>query len=550
MTTTSNNSGGGANGSVGTAGSISRNDPAALVYQQGGTSLSAAITAGSFALVASALDYWAALTPTGATTDAYLAQPVGVHALNFGPHVLTDLNAYANPDGINSILQWTSVPTLDNPATFDDTTTTTTGGTTTTTSATPHLLLHSNQARAYSRIDVGNAIAAIEGTIALNYLFKNNDMALIDTNHNGLITAQEIQNFVDSSATAGLPEAGAMARLLGGTARIPGSGTTGVGQTPDQPDVLQRRFNFFDYAANGSLKGVVSIAALKQLSTKLLPQPGDFTIIDRQRSSAIRYLLSPQTVRATQDLQYLKPNAVFIPASKVQKYANFTPARFGVGRNINPLTAGPAISLYDGPTPTHSAVVKKAAPVAAIAAAPAPTAIVTETTPAPTVTVVPPKLTVPTSQAGIVQAIQAIIANQKPAVATPPTTAAAQTGTATAKPATATTTATTATATAPLASTAGVVGSNSASVYTPSKVVVPNVGANALNPPTPAGSLPPAPLSRAARIAAHQAKVEAYHVKLAAFHALHPNANKPKPENAFQKFFNNLGIPLFKKKTK
>ncbi len=66
-------------------------------------------------------------------------------------------------------------------------------------------------------MSIGNAIASIEGTIAINYLINHHDFPLIDTNNDGLITAEEIQNFTDTAAQKGLAEAGAMARLLGGT---------------------------------------------------------------------------------------------------------------------------------------------------------------------------------------------------------------------------------------------------------------------------------------------------------------------------------------------
>ena len=71
-----------------------------------------------------------------------------------------------------------------------------------------------------SEISVSNAIAAIEGQMAIQYLLKHNTFKVIDTNHDGLVTAQEIQTFVDNSKQMGMAEAGAMASLLGGTDRI------------------------------------------------------------------------------------------------------------------------------------------------------------------------------------------------------------------------------------------------------------------------------------------------------------------------------------------
>ncbi len=351
-----------------------RNDPADLVYQQGGTSLSAGIVAGSFALTASALDYWDNLYQSGSTEDHYLTTPVGARSLNYGAKALTDLSAYSTPDGVNAILQWTAVPAVDDPNTYADAlavtssssggstggTTGGTGGSTTGGFSTPTVptLFGSATPRSYSRVSVGNAIAAIEGTEALNYLIKNNTLSIIDSNKDGLITAAEVQTFVDNSSAMGLAEAGSMARLLGGTARIPGVGdpTTGAGETPDQPDVLQRRFNFFDYAANGRLAGVISISDLKTLSQRLLPQPDTFTITDRQRSSQTNYLLDPTQPRASKDLQHKLPTAMFIPARKVAQFRGISPNAFHIGRfqgrTVNPFSTGPSFTLYGDTSPT------------------------------------------------------------------------------------------------------------------------------------------------------------------------------------------------------
>ena len=98
---------------------------------------------------------------------------------------------------------------------------------------------------------------------------------MIDGNKDGLISAQEIQTFVDNSTAIGLPEAGAMARLLGGNACASGNGFTFFlhQASPDQPDALQRRFNFFDYASDGQINGVISIDQFKMLAKNLLPVP-------------------------------------------------------------------------------------------------------------------------------------------------------------------------------------------------------------------------------------------------------------------------------------
>jgi hypothetical protein len=331
-------------------------------FTQVGTSLSSAMVTGAFALVSSALDYWDTLAATGTTSDAYLTQPVGVNTLNFGPHQLPSLSAYASPDGVNAILQWTAVPTLDQP-TYDSTL------------VLPTLVGNSNY-RTYSRIDVGNAVAAIEGTYALNYLMSHNTFDVIDGNKNGLITAQEIQTFVDNAAALGMPEAGAMARLLGGTDRISNTGfqPTLAVEFPDQPDVLQRRFNFFDYAADGQLNGSISIDQIRLLAKNLLPAPDAFVITDRQRSSVNGYLIDPGAKRATTILQHIKPMYAFVPKRALARFRGISVARFGVGKGLVPSLQTPQFTLFQSPpekklTPRQAAAAAAKAEAAAAAEA-------------------------------------------------------------------------------------------------------------------------------------------------------------------------------------
>lgn len=346
-----------------------------LVFTDAGTSLATAMVTGSFALVSSALNYWINLNQTGYTDSAYLNMPVGTRTLNFGPNAFKDLRAYANPDGVNAILQWTAVPAYDVSNGLVGTTTSATGaggtaggaGTSTTGASgvfeAPPSIYGTNDPRAYSRISVSNAIAAIEGDIAINWLLKHNVLPLIDTNHSGLITAQDIQNFVDNAASMGMPEAGAMAALLGGTGAAVSAGTTEFGtgtvsangtngessDQPDSPAALQRRFNFFDYAANGSLKGAIPISAFPILARTLLPPPDAFRIIDRQASSGNGYLIAPTAQRDYKNLQHLLPTYVWVPKSALVKYRNVSPAAFGIGKGLDPLTNSPRYTLFDVP---------------------------------------------------------------------------------------------------------------------------------------------------------------------------------------------------------
>ncbi|MFO0950895.1 MAG: hypothetical protein U0835_07010 [Isosphaeraceae bacterium] len=304
--------------------------------QFGGTSASAAIVAGAYSVVSSALNYWATMGRTGVTTDAYLTQPVGARVLNYGPHAFKDLTAYNNPDGINSILQWTAVPAADRNDGLS--------------AAAPFNAIGSPNFRNYSRISVSNAIAAIEGEIALQWLISHDQLKNIDANHNNIITATELQTFVDNAAKTGNAEAGAMARLLGGTARPPASqGLTGLtlaGEQPDQPDVLQRRFNFFDYAADGTLNGSVTIPQLTVLAHNLLPLPDSFVVVDRQRASANGYLVDPNAKRNFADLQHILPTYQFVSKSQVARFRNISPAKFHVDRGLVPGTTFPVYTLF------------------------------------------------------------------------------------------------------------------------------------------------------------------------------------------------------------
>ena len=206
-----------------------------LTFTQVGTSMSTAVVTGAYSLVSSALDYWIGLSHAkGVTSSAYLTGPVGVNSLNFGKHALKDLSAYNNPDGINGILAYTAVPAAD----LNDLGSLSTPALINTTDG-QHGFAGGTQPPSYARVSIGNAIASIEGTIAINYLLNHHDFPLIDTNNDGVITAQEIQNFTDTAAQKGLAEAGAMARLLGGTATSAlvesGLNNTLFNENPDQP---------------------------------------------------------------------------------------------------------------------------------------------------------------------------------------------------------------------------------------------------------------------------------------------------------------------------
>jgi hypothetical protein len=306
---------------TGTATTTTTTDPNDhLTFTEGGTSLAAGITTGSFALVSSALNYWSNLNTNGVTADAYLTGPMGVNTLNFGPHPFKDLSVYNSPDGINAILAWTAVPVNDPNDGLSQ--------------SQPPYLFGSGHFRSFARVDVGNAIASIEGTEAIQYLLDHNVFPIIDSNSDGIITAQELQTFEDNATSMGMPEAGAMARLLGGTATTPTASPTTFGELADQAGALQRRFNYFDYAADGQLNGSVTIAEYKMLAHTLLPLPDAYVINDRQRASANGFLLDPNALRNFNDLQHILPRYEWVPKGALLKYRNITPDRFGVNRLV------------------------------------------------------------------------------------------------------------------------------------------------------------------------------------------------------------------------
>jgi len=309
-----------------------------LTFTQVGTSMSAAIVTGAYSLVSSALNYWTNLAVSnGYTADAYLNTPVGTDSLNFGAHAFKNLSAWNTPSGINGILAWTAVPALD----------ANNGGSL----STPPTLPGGTTYRSYATVNVANAIAAVEGYVAINYLLAHHDFKYIDTNHDGLITAQEVQTFVDNSAAMGLPEAGAMAALLGGTASYaavqPGINNQVFNENPDDPAAEQRRFNFFDYAADGQLNGAITINEFKMLARTLLPSPDAYAIVDRQRASANGFLVAPTAQRNLVALQRILPKFQWVPKSAVKKYRNISVAKFGVDQGIQPGFTFPLYTLFD-----------------------------------------------------------------------------------------------------------------------------------------------------------------------------------------------------------
>ena len=123
----------------------------------------------------------------------------------------------------------------------------------------------------------------------------------------------------------------------------PGINNEVFNENPDDPAAEQRRFNFFDYAADGQLNGSVTINEYKMLGRILLPSPDAYAITDRQRASANGFLLNPTAQRDFVALQHTLPTFQWVSAAQVKKYRNISPAQFGVGQNQTPGTYLPAL---------------------------------------------------------------------------------------------------------------------------------------------------------------------------------------------------------------
>jgi hypothetical protein len=132
-----------------------------------------------------------------------------------------------------------------------------------------------------------------------------------------------------------------------------------AGEQPDQPDVLQRRFNYFDYAADGQLDGAVSIQQWRMLAQNLMPAPDAFVVLDRQRSSGNGYLLDARKERNYVALQYTKPTFAFVPAGVAKRFQNISPRRFGVNRGALPGTGTPQFTLFEARRKAAAAKGKK-----------------------------------------------------------------------------------------------------------------------------------------------------------------------------------------------
>ena len=282
----------------------------------------------------------------GYTADAYLTTPVGVDSLNFGKHAFKNLSAW------NNAQRHQRHPGLDGRA-----------GDRCQRRRQP---LHAAHAPRRNDLSVPTPPSTwptpsrrSRDTRRSTTSLAHHDWQYIDTNHDGVITAQELTNFVDNSAAMGLPEAGAMAALLGGTATYsavePGLNNEVFNENPDDPAAEQRRFNFFDYAADGQLNGSVTINEFKMLGRILLPSPDAYD--DHRSPASLGQRLLAGSDRPAQ-LRRLAAHLAHVPmgaaSRQVKKYRNISPAKFGVDKGQTPGTTFPLYTLFDPVAPRLS----------------------------------------------------------------------------------------------------------------------------------------------------------------------------------------------------
>ena len=198
-------------------------DPANhLTFTQVGTSMSAAIVTGAYALVASALDYWISLShANGVTSDAYLTQPVGRELAELRPA------RPQGPVGLQQPRRHQRHPRLH--------------GRPGRRRQRPRLAVHSASGRHDGPAErlrgrhpaavlrpglVGNAIASIEGRSRSSTCSTTTTSRSSTPTTTGSSRPRRSRTSPTRRPTKGLAEAGAMARLLGGTAttRLAGVG--------------------------------------------------------------------------------------------------------------------------------------------------------------------------------------------------------------------------------------------------------------------------------------------------------------------------------------
>jgi hypothetical protein len=327
-----------------------------LLQQIAGTSFSAPMVTGSFVFGYDVLSTWAAIAAAGgaisfvdspattaddktAAVNQYLTRDllVGPGGVHIPPTVLgigaaaSHLAAYANQDGINSILQWTAIPredvnigeTFTDPDGSDD-------------SVIQRRIRGSDRFRTYSHLNLANFLSSVEGSIALNFFAARPaelaQMALKDGDP-ALITAFDIDTYVaDITNTA---DERAMAHLLGGGDRIG----------------RMNRLRYLDIVQDEHVDGGIraDAAAIAALRDRILPEPTDFVITNRTASADQKYALDSTPIRNYHDLKFYPRGSLLAPTPK-GKLKKKSPAQFTFGGHLTflPLPGQPELPKIEG----------------------------------------------------------------------------------------------------------------------------------------------------------------------------------------------------------
>jgi hypothetical protein len=294
-----------------------------------GTSAAAPVVTGSFVFGYDVVAEWAKIFDRGgiiSTNDPdegvrklneYLLRDfpeLGLGAprylLNIGD-VIPNFRTYLNPDGINSLLQWSAVPREDvnlgesvfNEVGTDD-------------NVAQQRLIASNRYRSYSHANIADLLSVIEGSVALNYFIATpGALAALDATlpgTPGLVTAAEIEAYVANPANGFNNRA--MARLLGGTARI----------------ANLNRLAYLDLVQDEHVHGGIVTAGIAALADKLLPAPNEFVITNRDASADKRYAVDSTALRSYHDFIYRE--GVLAPrGSTKQRLQSPDQIHFGTG---------------------------------------------------------------------------------------------------------------------------------------------------------------------------------------------------------------------------
>ena len=230
-----------------------------LTFSQVGTSMSAAIVTGAYSMTASALNYWISLYQAGGvTSDAYLTTPVGVDSLDFGAGGIKNLTAYNTPDGINGILAYTAVPATDTNDAGSLSTPQVVSGTTRLAVVRPGL---DQQCHCLDRGHGRHQLPAQEQRFPVDRHQRR-------WNHHG----PGVAKLHGHRRVEGAGRGWCHGRLCLAGLRPPrsraGDEQRRLQREPRSAGALQRRFNYFDYIANGQLKGGIS--------HQLVPHAGEY----------------------------------------------------------------------------------------------------------------------------------------------------------------------------------------------------------------------------------------------------------------------------------